>query len=140
MSSILGAIFPVSTKNVRPLFDQNRNIFVKFTKFAKLGKGSKIVFYRARKLIGEGKIVRVERLDPRTAWIRYEKHIFLNQNEYNQYVERSPITGENRKMTVITVFVLEKLRRYKNPVKCRFTVTPSGRYLTKKIYRNIREK
>ena len=139
MKSVLGATFPISSGAVESLFDQKRNIFVKFTKFKKLEKGSKIVFYvsKEKKFIGEGTVAKVEKINPEIAWIRYGKQIFLNKSKYNQYVVKSPISGNDRKMTEITVFLLKNLRRYRKPIKCTYNVTPSGRYLTKEEYHRI---
>lgn len=141
MRNVLMAIFPVSSKNASSLFDQKRSVFVKFTKFVKLERGSRIVFYvsKEKKLVGEGTIVKVENLDPENAWISYEEQLFLNETEYNRYVVRSPISGKDRKMKRITVFVLKNLRKYKNPIKSVFKVTPSGRYLTNEEYKKLKK-
>ena len=77
--------------------------------------------------------------DPETAWISYEEQLFLNETEYNRYVVRSPISGKDRKMNRITVFVLKDLRKYKNPMKPVFKVTPSGRYLTNEEYKQLKK-
>lgn len=139
LSDIFGAIFPISPESVRPLFDQKKNAFVKFTKFLKLQRGSKIVFYTSKKLVGEGIIESVERMEPEIAWSRYEQQIFLNKNQYNEYAARSPISGEDRRMTQITIFFLKSLKRYKNQIRCIYTVTPSGRYITREEYQRIRK-
>lgn len=142
MRFILGAIFPISFGDVESLFDRKRSVFVKFTKFKKLEKGSRIVFYvsKEKKFIGEGTILKVEKINPDIAWIRYGKQIFLNESEYNQYVVKSPISGKDRKMTEITIFLLKNLKRYKKPTKCMYDVTPSGRYITQEEYQRIRKK
>ena len=142
MRSIMGAIFPISPRNVDSLFDQKRSVFVKFTRFKKLEKGSKVVFYLSKKktLIGEGTIAKVEKTKPETAWSLFGKQIFLNESEYNQYVAESPITGKDRKMTEITVFILRNLKKYKKPTMSMYKVPPSGRYLIPKEYQRIRKK
>ena len=135
----LGAIFPISSENVMRLFDQGRTVFVKYTKFRKLEKDSKIVFYvsKEKKLIGEGTVERVETLNPEIAWTRYGKQIFLNETEYNLYAAKSPVDGRNRKMVEITVFILKNLRKYRNPAQWTYNVTPSGCYLTREKYQRI---
>lgn len=140
MSDIFGAIFPISSEGVKPLFDQKKNAFVKFTKFLRLQRGSKIVFYTSKKLVGEGTIEKVERMEPEIAWSRYEKQIFLNKSQYNKYATRSPISGKNRKMTYITIFFLKSMKKYKKPLKGDFNVSPSGRYLTREEYQQIKER
>ena len=142
MRSLLGAIFPISSENLVSIFDQKRSVFVKFTRLKKLKKGSKIVFYvsRQKKLAGEGIIVKVEKMKPEIAWIRYGKQIFLDESDYNQYVVKSPISGKDRKMTEITIFVLRNLKKYDNPTEYRYNITPAGCYLTQEEYQRIRKK
>lgn len=128
-----GAIFPISSEHVARLLDEGKDVFVKFTKLKRLENDSKIIFYVSgeKLLAGEGTIVNVESLDPKTAWMRYGERIFLRNEEYDNYVRRSPISGAERKMEKITVFALRDLRRYKKPIKYVYPMTPAGRYLTK---------
>jgi len=140
LRDIFGAIFPISPENVSSLFNQKKSAFIKFTKFKKLQRGSKIVFYTCKKLVGEGIIEKVERVEPKIAWSHYGKQIFLNENQYSKYTARSPISGEDRKMTQITIFFLKSLKRYKNPIRCIYNVTPAGRYLTQVEYQRIGKK
>jgi len=137
---ITGAIFPILSEHVERLLEEKKNVFVKFTKLKRLGKGSKIIFYISREkvLVGEGTIVNIESLDPEMAWIRYGKQIFLNKEEYDDYVKRSPTSAEERKMGEITTFVLRDLKKYKGPIKSIYTMTPAGRYLTKGEYYKIK--
>lgn len=107
MSHVSGAIFPILPENVKPLFDEKKKAFVKFTKFLRLEKGSKIVFYTSGKLVGEGTIEGIERVEPQTAWIRYKSQIFLTKDQYDNYVTRSPISGEDRRTVSITIFFLK---------------------------------
>ena len=140
MSNISGAIFPIVLENVKSLFDEKKTAFVKFTNFLRLERGSKIVFYTSGKLVGEGTIVRIERMEPQTAWIHYNSQIFLTKDQYDKYAARSPIRGEDRRMVTITVFFLKKLKKYKKPLQSIFNVTPTGRYLTNEEYHQIRAK
>jgi len=140
MKSKLNAIFPITSENVTPLFDERKTAFVKYTKFRKLEKGSKIVFYvsKEKKLIGEGTIVKVETTNPKIAWAHYSKQIFLDETEYNQYVAKSPVDKKSRKMTNITVFILRSLKRYKNPTQWVHDVTPSGCYVSEEKLQRIK--
>jgi len=142
MKSVFGAIFPISSEHVESLFDQKRNVFVKFTKFGKLKRGSKIVFYVSKEklFIGEGTITKIEKTNPEIAWIRYGKQIFLNESEYNKYVSKSPISGKDRKMTEISIFFFKKLKKYRKPSKCMYHVTPAGRYIAREEYPRIKKK
>ena len=140
MKSKLGAIFPILPENVERLFDQKQTVFVKYTKFKELERGSKIVFYvsKEKKLIGEGTVERVEKANPKTAWAHYGRRIFLNETEYNQYVSKSPVDGRNRKTVEITLFILKKLKKYRNPVQWTYSITPSGFYITREKYKELR--
>jgi len=137
--TIIGAIFPISAENAVSIFDQKRSVFVKFTNLKKLKKGSKMVFYvsKQKKLVGEGVVLEVEKMKPEIAWIRYGNQIFLDESEYKQYVVKSPISGEDRKMAMITVFLLRKLKKYDKPVECMYNITPAGCYLTQEKYQRI---
>ncbi|MDH5447502.1 MAG: DUF365 domain-containing protein [Candidatus Bathyarchaeota archaeon] len=117
MSNISGAIFPILPENVKSLFDEKKEAFVKFTKFLRLERGSKIVFYTSGKLIGEGTIERIERMEPQTAWIRYKSQIFLTKDQYDNYVVRSPISGEERRTVAITILFLKRLKKYNQPLR-----------------------
>ena len=136
---IIGAIFPVLRRQVSNLFGSNRDVFVKFTRL-NLETGAIIVFYVSgeKLLIGEAKVSHVERLNPDVAWSRYNRRVFLDEEEWDGYVEFSPISKKERKMSEVTVLELKNSRRYKKPVKSIYPVTSSGRYLTKQMVKKIR--
>lgn len=138
---IIGAIFPVLREHVSNLFGRDRDVFVKFTKL-NLERGSTVVFYVSgeKLLIGEAKVGHIERLNPDVAWSRYKNRVFLDEEEYHKYVKISPISKEERKMSEVTVFELENMRKYKKPVRSIYPVTSSGRYLTKEMIDNIRSR
>ncbi len=131
MSSIVGAIFPISIEHANRIFDSGRTVFVKFTTFSKLEKGYKIVFYisREKKILGEAVIKKIEKLDPKTAWSNYGNLMFLEESEFEEYAAKSSIKGETRKMTQITVFILKAITRYPK-LHLLTGITPAGRYLT----------
>jgi len=138
---IVGAIFPVLPEHVANLFDRGRNVFVKFTKLTNLRTGSTIVFYVSREkvLVGEGRIKVIEKLNPEVVWSRYGDRIFLDKEEFDSYIEISPISGEERKMRKLAVFVLNKVKKYRKPFRSIYPVTASGRYLTKEMVNEIRK-
>ena len=121
------------------MFRYNRDVFVKFTRL-NLDSGSTIVFYVSgeKLLIGDAKVDHIERLNPDVAWERYKGRVFLDKEEYDEYARISPISKEERKMSEITVFLLENIRKYKKPTRSIYPVTPSGRYLTSKMIKKIR--
>lgn len=136
-----GAIFPVLPEHVPNLFDRGRDVFVKFTRFTNLRTGSTIVFYVSREkvLVGEGRVKVVEKLNPEVAWSRYRDRIFLDKEDFDSYIEISPTSREKRKMRKLTVFVLNKVKKYQKPFGSIYPVTPSGRYLTKEMVNEIRK-
>jgi hypothetical protein len=141
MESVVGAIFPISPEHAARIFGEGRTVFVKYTRFTKLDRNSRIVFYlsKEKRLAGEGIVEKVEKANPETVWARYRKQIFVNKTEYNQYVSNSPIGGRNRKSEAITVFVLKNLRTYKKANQLMHRVTPAGCYLTKREYQRIND-
>jgi len=114
-------------------------VFVKFTRL-NLKSGFTIVFYVSgeKLLIGEAKIDHIERLAPEVAWAHYKGRVFLDEEEYDKYVRVSPISKEQRKMGLVTIFELENVRKYKRPVRSIYPATPSGLYLTKEMIDRIR--
>ena len=137
-SKTIGAIFPVLPEHVSELFDK-RDVFVKFTKL-KIEKGSTIVFYVSgeKLLAGEAKVGHTERLNPDFVWSRYGDRLFLDEKSYKDYVTISPISKERRKMRKVTVYELENVEKYAEPIRSIYPVTSSGRYLTKEMIENIR--
>lgn len=135
----IGAIFPILREHSLNLFDRHRDVFAKFTKM-NLKSGSTIVFYVSHEklLIGEAKVGHMERLNPDEAWSRYKDRMFLDEEEYDKYARFSPINKRRRKMSEITVFELDNVKKYKKLVRSIYPVTSSGRYLTKKMIDKIR--
>lgn len=139
MTSIVGGIFPISSKHANRIFDEGRTIFAKYTKFKQLKKNSKIIFYisKEKRLFGEGTIESVEGLDPKTAWACFGQKIFLNKDEFEQYTVKSPIGGKRRMMPEITVYLLKDLRKYSKSNQLSTKMTPAGLYVTNKEYEKI---
>jgi hypothetical protein len=139
MNSIIGAIFPISESHFLRIFDENRTVFVKFTRMTKLRKNSVIVFYVSKKkrLMGEGLIQSIAKLNPDDAWKLYGDKIFLDAKEYENYIVYSPIGGKSRGTSQVTVFFLKSLTKYEHsPIIEKFT--PSGQYLLQEEYKKIR--
>ena len=119
---IVGAIFPVLPEHVPNLFDRGRNVFVKFTKLTNLTTRSTIVFYVSREkvLVGEGKVKAIEKLNPEVVWSRYKDRIFLDKDEFDSYIKISPISGEERRMRKLDVYVLDSVKKYRKPFRSIF--------------------
>lgn len=133
----IGVVFPMLPQHVHRVFDEKKDVFVKFSNLKKLIEGSKIVFYVSKKkvFVGEGVIENVKKLEPKEAWTRYRDRIFLTKEEYDNYVTRSPLG--KREPKPIMVYVLRELRRYKKPIPSRRRMTVAGYYVTQGDYENI---
>ena len=139
MTSIVGGVFPISYQHVLRIFDDGRTVFVKYSTFKKLKKNSKIIFYvsKEKRLFGDGTIGSIERMDPETAWVRFGKKIFLDEDEFEQYKAKSPIGGQRRMMSEITVYSLRGFRKYGNNTLLSTGMTPAGRYISDEEYKKI---
>lgn len=133
----IGVVYPILPQHVDRMFDEKKDVFVKFSKHRHLAEGSVIVFRVSgrKEFAGEGVIKKVEKLEPNEAWNRYGDRIFLTKKDYDKYVSRSPL-GE-RKSRTIAVYVLRQLRKYKKPVPANKRMTVAGYYITRKDYENI---
>lgn len=136
---VVGAVFPIKPRHVPALFECNRDVFVKFTNL-ELENDFTIVLYVSgdKTFIGEAKVKQIRRMNPNDAWISYKERIFLNEREYSEYVNISPVSKAKRKMKEITVLELDRVRKYRKPIKSEFSVAPSGRYLTKEMANKIK--
>ena len=137
MSRIVGAIFPVTLLNSKRIFDDKKTVFVKFTKM-NFSKNSKILFYvnNEKSLCGEATIESIRKMPPIEAWDKHKGELFLNQQEYEDYTQWSPIDKKQRVSKEVTVFILKNVRKYEKCQKIK-TMTPSGRYLTQEEYNQI---
>jgi len=140
IKKIVGAIFPLSYNQAIRLLEDKKRIFIKFTRFKQLNKGSRIIFYVSgeKKLIGEGIVANIENLDIETTWTRHSRQLFLTKKEYDKYVKQSPISKTDRQTKYVAVFTLVNLRKYRKPFPTAYPITPSGRYITKEEYERVR--
>ena len=115
-----------------------KDIFIKFTNL-RINIGYKILFYVSKHkiLVGEAIISDFEKTTPFTLWEKYSNRIYLDKDDFDNYITFSPVTKEIRKMKKITVFKLDRVKRFKKPIKPTFLITPNGRYLTKKLSKEI---
>jgi len=140
MKEIIGVIYPIPLGLVDRLFDGKTKVFVKYLarNTTKLEPRHKVVFYAShgsRKLIGEGTIEKAEFLNPEAVLARYREDLFLNVEEFQAYVRRSPSRTPSKKMLT---FVMKKLKKYPKPVDYDRPVTMAGQYLSVDEYRILR--
>lgn len=69
MDSIIGAIFPVSALSAKRIFEEQKTVFLKFTKL-NFSRNSKILFYVTKEkcIYGEATIVSVTKMSTLEAW------------------------------------------------------------------------
>lgn len=137
---MIGVIYPIPIELVNRFFDGKTRVFVKYVAHdsTKLAPRHKVVFYAShgsRKLIGEGTIEKVEFLNPEAVLARYRENLFLNEEEFQAYVRRSPSRTPSKKMLT---FVMKKLKKYPKPLDCDRPVTMAGQYLSVDEYRVLR--
>jgi hypothetical protein len=132
---ITGFLFPIPHRFIERFFSGDKDVFVKpnalVRHFRFLVAGNTIVFYDSdmRASVGEAKIKEIEYGIPSAIWSKYHSRIFLEKDEFEEYVARSPL-GPRSKTVFMTAFVLEKFRRYPKPKAAPKRVTPAGYYLS----------
>ena len=137
--SVVDAIFPISAQHAKKIFDDKKDVFVKYTNFSKLTRNSKIIFYVSgeKLLFGEAKIEKVISLEPNAVWAKFSERLFLNEEELNEYSSNSPIERTYRKKRLMTVFELKNLKKYGKKISFPFGITAAGRYVTIEEYNRM---
>jgi len=64
--------------------------------------------------------------------------IFLNEKDYEAYVNISPISKQKRKSKTINVYHLKSLNKFKKPIDCNYKITSAGQYISKEEYQTIK--
>lgn len=135
----IGLIFPVPAQFITRIFDDKRDVFVKYlprtTDLATTPK--KILFYEShgrKEIIGEANVEKYEFLKPLEAFRRYKGRVFLNENELLEYVESQPSRTMDKKMLVL---VLKGIKKFDSGIKYTQSITMAGKYLTDDEYREI---
>lgn len=140
MSELAGVIFPVPKRFINRLLVEKRNVFVKYVArpgLSKLLVNHRILFYASessKEIVGEGTIEEISFLTPSEALQKYDRQIFLNETELNQYTYSQPGRDSSKKLLVL---VLAKIRKYAKPKVFGKPVSMSGVYLTKENYREL---
>jgi len=141
MGDIAGYIFPISLSHANSIFEKKKNVFGKFGKrLKKLSPKAKALFYVSgtKSIIGEARIKSVETMTPEKAWEKYGVYFFLTKEELNQYSKRSPI-GNLRKTRELSIYVLERIKKYNNPIPTKRRMTPAGYYITNVEYIDLKK-
>ena len=137
LDKIVGAVFPAPGKTIERLLSKERDVFAKFGRFLHLSKGQRLLFYDAdvHAIVGEAKIDKVVYMDPMKAWAKYEQRLFLNKEEFDRYLSRTPLGPRDLKMwrskaqKVMTICVLRDPKKYQHPKKPARKMNMIGHYL-----------
>jgi hypothetical protein len=128
---IIGYLFPIPQRFVDRVFSGKRDVFIKPLRYRFLTAGKTVVFYNSdlHAIVGEAKIKQIVCSSPSDIWKEYQSRIFLQKDEFDDYVAMSPL-GPRARRKNMTAFVLRNVRKYPEPRKPPKRVTPSGYYLT----------
>jgi len=137
-SKTAGSIYPVPAKFVSNLFKNKTVVFVKYTahETTKLRPGNRIVFYASqgpKELVGEGIISLIEFLPPKDVLAKYRDQLFLNEDEFQEYVNSSPLRDSSKKMLTL---MLKSVKKYSNPLRYNRPLTMAGQYFSANEYRS----
>jgi hypothetical protein len=141
LEKIVGMVFPFPHKTVDRLLSKERDVVSKFGRFLHLSKGQRLQFYDSdvHAIVGEAKIEKVVHMDPMNVWETYGQRLFLNQDEFDKYISRTPLgprdlktPGSKRtppKKKVMTVCVLSDPKKFQHPKKPTRKMNMIGHYL-----------
>jgi hypothetical protein len=133
----VGIIFPLLPKHAERFLNDGKTVFVKF--FGKeriplrLRPGSKLFLYQSRgnkEIVGEARISLVESVRASDVVAKYGERLFLEQLEFEEYVG-------SRGDKIMLALVVGDVRRYVVPLVLNKSVTMAGRYMTRRMYREI---
>ena len=130
---IVGAAFPVPSHFMKRFFEDGKIVFVKKSKFSRLGPGSKIIFYSSHEIhayVGEGIVEKVEFLTPKETIQKYQDELFLTEYECNTYAREKNVSR-------FLVVRFSEIKKYENPVKPKRFISMGGKYVSKSEYEQI---
>ena len=140
MSEIAGIIFPIPKQFIDRLLVEKRNVLVKYTirnGLSRLSIKNKVLFYvsqSSKEIMGEGIIQEIHFLTPTQALQEYDKKLFLNDDELEDYIHSQPNRDHSKQMLVL---VLSNIEKYEKPKKFAKPITMAGLYFTKKEYKEL---
>jgi len=136
MNEIYAIIYPIPKRFTSRLFDSPRLVFLKYTPHETISNNlkdcKKLLFYEShggKKVIGEGKIERIELLNLEELLKKYEDDLFLTEEELYSYSD-----GREKKPLV---FILKNLKEFNKKVKLNERITMGGKLITKEKYNKL---
>lgn len=130
---IIGVIFPLPERVIKFMFENNRNVFVKYTTHGhlqksklKLEKGMNIYFYQSgsnKIIVGEAIIEHTEFLSMDQILEKYANRLLTTEDELRDY-------SKGREEKPALILGLANLIKYEKEIKLSVPVTMAGLYLT----------
>jgi hypothetical protein len=141
MKKVVAAIYAVPSKFVSRIFDEHKQVFVKYTNHetSRLVSRNKILFYASQgqgEIVGEATIKAVEFLTPTEALERHGDELFLNREELMSYASKSPSRSATKKMLVLA---FSSPKKYLKAIRVKKPLTMAGQYLTEEEYKALFE-
>jgi hypothetical protein len=130
-NKIVGAVFPLPHKMVERLLSKEKDIFAKFGRFKHLSKGQKLLFYDSsiHAIVGEAAIEEVIYADPSTVRAKYGSRLFLDSNEFGEYIAKTPLGSRDVQSKIMTICILKNPKRYQDPQKPAKKMNMIGHYI-----------
>jgi hypothetical protein len=132
---IIGVIFPLPERVIKFMFENSRDVYVKYTTHGhlqksklKLEKGMNIYFYQSgsnKIIVGEGKIEHTEFLSMDQILEKYANRLLTTEDELKDYSK-----GREDKRALVIEFT--NLIKYEEEIKLLVPITMAGLYLTEK--------
>jgi hypothetical protein len=133
----VGVIFPILPQHSQRFFEGRKRVFVKYTNREGLPRrlrlGSKLYLHQSRSnqgIVGEARIVEMLTATPDEVLARFGDDVFLTRSELED-------CSGDRKGKRMLVLVLEGMKRYASPLKLEKNITMAGRYMTKKMIKEL---
>jgi len=131
LDKIVGAVFPLPHGAIERLLSKESDIFAKFGRFLHLSKDHKILFYDSdiHAIVGEATIEKVVFMKPLAVWAKYGPRLFVNKDEFDEYVSKSPLGPRDLKNKVMTICLLRDPKKYSHAKRPARKMNMIGHYL-----------
>ena len=141
LNEIIGVVYPVPVQYIDRLFDEDRNVFVKYVRSPsiKVNPRDKVLIYASqgsKEVVGEGIIDALYFKTPEEVLKKYGDKLFLTRDELYDYARSQPTRPLTKKMLVL---VLSGLRKYSDAIKYPRPMTMAGEYITREKYESLVE-
>ena len=139
---IKGVVYPIPKEIINSLFEQGKNIFVKFTThepskktIIKLKEGMKLYLYESHSdncIIGEANISKVDYLSLDETLKTHKEKLMIPEQKLREYSRGR----EDKKLLILS---LKDIRLYSTPKITKKRITMAGQYITSENKKGIFE-